>query len=194
MSKKKSKTKYLTKKEYIALEKANVEKKAYDVTSAGVNVLDTGNAIALSAIGEGPSIDDRIGQKIKAVGLRAKFQIQRTSVDAFVRVVIFQYHRPVPGSNPGQTDILTTANSIRAPTLFGSGSYTIMMDKMFPTLTSEEPIRIIDKYFKLNRELQWASNTANSWSKGPFFCFVFSDVSAGYPTMSYQFRLTFTDS
>lgn len=187
----------LTKGQYQAVKKI-VEKQAelkhFDQGGTGTGMPTAGSIIALTSITQGDASDNREGNKVNVKSVQFKCFIRRVATDSSARVILFQFLRPVPGTNPATADLVVTSGSMISPVKANTASFRILMDKRLPTMTAENPSYVVEYFKRMNFSINFVDGTAANWSRNPLFLYLISDNAGNNPLIDFTCRIRFTDS
>lgn len=185
----------------------NVERKFFD--SPGVapsNVTDTPTIINLSNIAQGNDYNNREGNSILCQSLQWRIQLATnvTSQAQSVRIIIFR-DNDQRGTDPAVTDLLESTVSgygmIVSPLLhYVNKRFSVLSDKVYTLSSNGDTFhRSIKKFMKFppGTHIKYQSTAgadASNWEGALYALFVTDQTTANFPTISYYFRLRFTDN
>lgn len=170
------------------------ELKYFDVAATGTGMGTGGTIVSLVDIGQGDTITTREGNKITLKSLQFKAQLQRVTTDSQVRVCLFKWFSPTPGTNPAVTDIFVTGGSLHSLVKAGTAQFKVLFDRTFNVLDSDSPTRVISMFKRLRSDVHWTNATATNWTKNQYVLYFISDNAINNPLISYQIRFRFVDA
>ena len=191
-----------------AVQLVNTEYKTLDYSGTGSAVSSSGGIMAVtSGIQRGTSDSTRIGSSIALKSFLYRLQIEAGSaVPASCRFILFRDLDDENNTVPTMAQLLDAGSGLGtlAPLNKGNSSrFQIIRDHRFQ-LTSNNPIKILDKYVKFKNQpdsrglptvavhAKW--DASDELRDGHVFLAYLSDQAANYPTMSYNTRLSFIDN
>lgn len=178
-----------------ALDK-KVEKKFFDVNNAG-SVTNVTAINKLSAVTQGQTDLQRIGDKLTLRNLQYKLEMACSDAFNRVRVTIIRWNRD------DNSDVVTSARvyqalglSLHSPFNFDSlrkGDFTILYDKVHNmVLNQDTTIKNINKRFKIKSSINF--NAGGTTGEGHIYSLLTSDSGvAAHPAINEYSRITFSD-
>lgn len=176
----------------------------YKVTDVGATgTVSTGGTIVplLNNLVRGTDyINNFLGNKVQPVGLQGRFTCITGDVTNAMRVLIFQW---MDSSTPTVSGVLQSPANCLSPVLVTNRSQiNVLYDRLY---TGSDYGSTGGQYFlavpakplyikgRNMFPIEFATGTADV-QKGELFCLLISDSSAViHPSVSYYFRMTFTD-
>lgn len=184
----------------------NVEKKKHysGLALQPVPLASLATAHNLSAIAEGPNLDQRNGISILAQNLLFRGQIVRavenTAIANFVRVMLvldYQYRDTDPTLDTIINNTSSNYSIITPLDQYINGRFKILMDKTY-TLTADKPTAIIEYYKNFGRKfhIKYQGTTAadGALNKNQLMVFYWTTSSSNPPTITWNSRLSYTDN
>lgn len=183
---------------------AATEVKTEDVTTtfaAPNNMIDTVVVTNLCQVGQGVGISQRIGQQIKAKHLKVRYHIEaQAATTALARVLIVQWKKQGPDSNPGLANVFENtgagqaAISCYAFTAEFKESFRVLHDASYAVdnATKKAIFREVD--IPLNFTISYNGNATTDIEKNGIYMFQQSDLSSSAPKIWFSSRLQFTDN
>lgn len=171
---------------------ANQETKQRLLTYDQQSIQDGGRtpvSTGLTAVTQGMSQNERIGNEIRVTGLFAKFFFVAADTTNAIRFIIYRPRDP--------TDTLSNAEVY---SLIDQDAYDIVLDKLI-TVSTNGP-GVVSRTFALNfhrgakngMRFHFTGSTNTSYGNSPLRLYVVSDSQAtGDPTMTGNVRVYFKD-
>lgn len=194
----------------------NVETKtvtAYSVIGGGVaNVGSVFGPISyLTTLSQGNTETTRVGNSIKLKGMNVRLQFTANGLNSIpqnVRVLLVKdlnrNAQPDGTDGPAPTlgsvitpDVPATSQVTNLYNFLNdntSGRYKIIMNKMFTLDRGARAGLLIDKYFKLDDELKYATNTSTNPINGYYLWFMGDASGSNVPNVTGVIRTKFIDN
>lgn len=177
----------------------NVEKKKFDAVYSVTNIPITGTVNPLHAVAQGDTDQTRDGNSIKPLSLLLRYQSYNnaTAGTTAIRVLIFRDLQQVGDTNPSTTDILddSVAALPDAPLNNNTvGRFKILRDFKIILDTAKSNRKDGKVYIPLYGHIRYNGAAATDIQKGGLYILMVSDQATNYPTMGYNYRLTYVDN
>lgn len=195
-------SKRYVRKQIMAYEKKNVEKKWLH-TSFSQQVQSTGTTLQITSIPQGDSENQRSGRKVTVKSVHMRFSVTATA-SAFnsVRMIVFCWRGyPVGGTQPVVLDILESQSVQAHYAHKSSGQFQILYDKVFTVWPTDKPhieqiVNIWGKRRGWNKEIEFDGNPASftRHSNGLQLLMISDDNVTPYPLFEGIVHVTYTDS
>ncbi len=186
--------------------KAMIKKEIVSMAEKKSNAVDsetqpdtTPVVLHISTIAEGLSLDDRIGEQIKAFSLRAKGSctIHASGVLSIIRIYFFIDFQNT-GTPPLVTDLFSSAAAFNAgqmridkPAI--NKRFITLKDWIFPLTNQGPKVKILSWYKKLSHTITFGGIGASDEGKGSIWMITANSVATNLPTLQLKTIFKFTD-
>jgi len=182
---------------------AATEVKSEDVTTtfaAPNTMLDTVVVTNLCQVGQGNGVSQRVGQQITAKRLSVRYHIEaQSSQAAIARVLIVQWKKQQPDTNPGLANVFENTGagqagiSCYAFTAEFKENFRVLHDATYAidAATRKSIFKEID--MPLNFKIAFNGSATSDIEKNGIYMFQQSDLSTSAPKIWFSSRLQYTD-
>lgn len=177
----------------------NVEEKINQGAVSG-GVTSTGTVNSLTSLAQGTNYTDRIGNSIKLqrIEVRMKVIMNSSSTGTLLRVILFRdlYQS---GTAPGVTDVLNQNGSSNAPlqpyNWLLRDRIAIIYDEIVALSGTGDNTAALNIDVPHSGHVKYVGTTSGAASNGPgsVYLLLVSDEATNTPTVTYAYRVTFTD-
>lgn len=199
----------LVTKGYLRAIVGNPEKKWFNTQLLPTSVPDTGIIQSLTDLTQGVGDSQRIGDTVTIHSNLNRLSIERGSVDAFLRVIMFRWQDQLVTTTPPNIPTvdqilennpdLVTPPSYQSPLNKNYGkSFKVMFDKTYTIAAGQSQLQV-DKIYRSNRyqveftDLLIGQGTVTT-TNGTFLLYISNQsVEANQPLFSFIHRITYTD-
>lgn len=173
----------------------NAELHSNDFTATASTIPNTGTIVPFTSIAQGDNYNNRQGNSILAKYLfgRMEFVKHALSNYTFIRMIFFRDTQQLGDTDPGVSDVLSTANTLSPLNQFQKGRFSIMKDKTIRLdankTTSNMKIKI-----KLPFHIKYNGTSGADIQKNGIYLLIIGSEPTNVPLYSYNLRLSFYDN
>ena len=162
-----------------------------------INIDSTGALLPLSAISQGDSDSGRTGNSIFARNLSMNLNIKINASNLatqFIRIVLLQDNQQISDTTPSISDVLDSAYPNAPLNQSTAGRFTIIRNWEFYLNATNQPGRVLKKYFKLWHHIRYNGSASTDIQRGGLYLLYISDQATNPPTAGYQIKLGYHDN
>lgn len=181
----------------------NLEKKYQDL-SFNATIPSDGSAIQkLTSITQGTGDSSRIGDKIRVLSWKCRFQFVAADTTNAVRMILFQWHPDDNVSTPILGNILQQINYTSYYNHDQGNLFSVFFDKTYTLQSSDMANRVTTQTYRFGKKtgkMRWIKQNIKFNGNTPtgsdnLYCIFVSDSTAGpHPTVNGSSRLVYTDA
>lgn len=172
------------------------ERKATDSSFVSQYILSAGSVFHVSPISRGTDDSQRNGNFVQARSIAIRFTIEADS-GTCLRFILF-WDKNAQGSNPGVTDLLSTANYQSFRNLDNKTRFDVIMDKVYNMhnydVSGGSTHMIIKKYWKKlpHRQVGFDGTSSTPWTNS-LHVLLISDIASDAVYVNGKSRFQFLD-
>lgn len=162
-----------------------------------ITIDSTGALLSLAAISQGDSDSGRTGNSIFARNLSMNLNVKINASNLatqFVRIVLLQDNQQISDTAPTISDVLDSAYPNAPLNQSTAGRFTIIRNWEFYLNASNQPGRVLKKYFKLWHHIRYNGSASTDIQRGGLYLLYISDQATNPPTAGYQIKLGYHDN
>lgn len=162
-----------------------------------INIDSTGGLLSLAAISQGDSDSGRTGNSIFARNLSMNLNVKINASNLatqFIRIVLLQDNQQISDTTPSVTDVLDSAYPNAPLNQSTAGRFTIIRNWEFYLNATNQPGRVLKKYFKLWHHIRYNGSASTDIQRGGLYLLYISDQATNPPTAGYQIKLGYHDN
>ena len=162
-----------------------------------INIDSTGALLPLSAISQGDSDSGRTGNSIFARNLSMNLNVKINASNLatqFIRIVLLQDNQQISDTTPSISDVLDSAYPNAPLNQSTAGRFTIIRNWEFYLNATNQPGRVLKKYFKLWHHIRYNGSASTDIQRGGLYLLYISDQATNPPTAGYQIKLGYRDN
>ena len=157
----------------------------------------TGGLLSLASISQGDSDSGRTGNSIFARNLSMNLNVKINASNLatqFIRIVLLQDNQQISDTTPTISDVLDSAYPNAPLNQSTAGRFTIIRNWEFYLNATNQPGRVLKKYFKLWHHIRYNGSASTDIQRGGLYLLYISDQATNPPTVGYQIKLGYHDN
>lgn len=175
------------------------ETKYFERANIDTTVTNAGQIYDMFAPDQGTGVTNRIAQVVQPSMIRGRiiFTLQSTTVENYVRIMVFRWHQDSGTDAPQVAELLTDTDSNISTLSFCNWDkrqrYTVLFDKTVQLETKDTLEKQVK--FNLSSKKRWTATDTGTPSthKGGIYMLVISNSLTSPPYIRGVFRITFKD-
>ncbi len=174
----------------------NVERK-YNINANSVLAVNTGVSYLLNGTAQGDDDTDRNGRSVKATSVFTRLSVAKNALatNTAVRLIVY-WDRQANGAAPATTDVLETASYLSALNKDYGKRFSVVWDTTCSVNTAGTTFKLIKRYAKLNRHVEYIGTTSGIGSIGAnaLYIMLISNEATNTPTVAFNNTFRFIDN
>jgi hypothetical protein len=161
---------------------------------SGQDITDSGFIEPISEPEQGDDVTERIGNRIRMLGMKIRMAIEphvSTAAHILVRLVIF---RTQDSSTPSVAGVLEAANPLSPLKIKPAIKIQVLRNWLYALDVSTRNFFSIDEYLKLKGIVEFSGTAGTNHAHGHLWMLAITNAGSNFPQLKWYLSLRFTDA